>query len=258
MTNEGEKEMSKSMKCLVVLLIMTISGASLATTSIFSMNLHCALGNWKERTDIVIKEIIKRDPDIIGFQEVCHNHEVDMADYIVNKLKANNYPVRFSKTAETHRTFIKYREQLLIISKLAVKNSSESWLPSMKFFENKYLAIEVKDFIAITTHLHFALPQIREKQYRVLADKFSTKKVIVFGDLNSNPDNGETMIMDREAWVPFFGEPTYPSSRPNKTFDGFWASQSFAAEITSHEFEVLFKNHNPAPSDHLGIWLKVE
>lgn len=250
--------MSKSMKCLVILAFLFISGASFGATSIFSMNLHCALGNWKERLDIVIEEIAKRNPDIIGLQEVCHNQDIDMANYIVEGLKTRRYPVRFYRTAETHRTFIKYHEQLMIISKHEVKNSFESWLPSMKFFENKYLGIEVNGVTAITTHLHFALPQIREKQFNVIAEKFSNKKTIIFGDLNSNPENAETLIMDRSGWVSYYGDATYPSSHPEKTFDGFWATQSFAQNVKSSDFEVLFKDHKPEPSDHLGIWLKVE
>lgn len=249
--------MSKGMKYLVMMAAILISNAACATT-FFSMNLHCALGDWKSRVDIVLKEILIRDPDIIGFQEVCHNAEIDMAKYIVESLKAGGYPLKFSKTAETHRTFIKYHEQLLIITKLDVKNVEESWLPSMKFFENKYLAIEVDGFWAITSHLHFALPQIREKQFNVVAKKFSDKSAIIFGDMNSNPKDSETSIMKKNGWVSYFGGPTYPSEKPSKTFDGFWSTSKFHRSVESFEFEILFKDEVNPPSDHLGIWLEVK
>lgn len=222
------------------------------------MNVHCALGDWKARTNVIIAEIIKRDPDIIGLQEVCYNSEVNMTKYIVDELKRLQYPVKFYKTADTHRTFVKYQEQLLIISKKDVLRSEESWLPSMKFFENKYLAIETEDFWAVTTHFHFALPQIRERQYKFVSKKFSDKKVIIFGDMNSNPDDNETKVMHELNWTPHYGGPTYPASKPTKTFDGFWASQSFSEMFQNIEFEILFQGVEPEPSDHLGIWLELK
>jgi endonuclease/exonuclease/phosphatase family metal-dependent hydrolase len=248
--------MSKVMKYLVILVSILFLNLASATT-FFSMNLHCGLGDWKSRVDIVVKEVLLRDPDIIGFQEVCYNSDIDMTKYIIKSLKAGGYPVTFSKTAETHRTFIKYREQLLIITKRYVTNTKESWLPSMKFFENKYLAIEVDGFWAITSHLHFALPQIREKQFELIAKRFSDKPVILFGDLNSNPSDAETNVM-KKNWVSYYGGPTYPSANPDKTFDGFWATKVFADSVSSSTFEILFKNEVNAPSDHLGIWLEVD
>jgi endonuclease/exonuclease/phosphatase family metal-dependent hydrolase len=248
--------MSKGMKYLAIVALLFLTNAASATT-FFSMNLHCGLGDWKSRVDVVLKEVILRDPDIIGFQEVCHNSDIDMAKYIVNGLKSGGYPVSFSRTAETHRTFIKYREQLLIITKLKVKSSVESWLPSMKFFENKYLAIELEDFWAITSHMHFALPQIRERQFNVVANSFSEKSAIIFGDLNSNPKDGETSIMHENSWTSYYGDPTYPAGNPSKTFDGFWATKYFSENVKEHKFEVLFKEEVNPPSDHLGIWLEV-
>lgn len=248
--------MSKGMKYLAIVALLFLMNTASATT-FFSMNLHCGLGDWKSRVNIVLKEVILRDPDVIGFQEVCHNADIDMAKYIVDGLKSAGYPVSFSKSAETHRTFIKYREQLLIITKLKVKSSVESWLPSMKLFENKYLAIELEDFWAITSHLHFALPQIRKKQFNVIAKRYSDKAAIIFGDMNSNPKNNETSIMHEMNWTAFYGGPTYPAENPKQTFDGFWATKQFAESIKNHEFEILFKDEINPPSDHLGVWLEV-
>jgi endonuclease/exonuclease/phosphatase family metal-dependent hydrolase len=251
--------MSKSMKFMALLILISSAHMAFAReVKIFSMNLHCGLGDWESRVDTVIREVLKRDPDIIGFQEVCHNREVDMTSFIIKKLKDGGYPVMFHKTAETHRTFLKYREQLLIITKLNVEDVEESWLPSMKFFENKYLAIKVDNFWAITSHFHFALPQIREEQFKVIAEKFSNRAAIIFGDLNSNPDNSETAILHEKNWTSFFGEPTYPSSKPDKTFDGFWASEKLSSDISDTKFEVLFKDEINPPSDHLGIYLKID
>lgn len=258
MTYRVEKEMSKGMKYLVLGSMFFLMLPAFAGTSIFSMNLHCALGDWKTRTDTVVTEIIKRNPEIIGLQEVCYNSEVDMAKYIVEELKRRRYPVVFAQTADTHRTFVKFHEQLLIISRITVTRHEESWLPSMKFFENKYLAIDTGKFWAVTTHLHFALPQIRERQFRMISKRFTDKKAVVFGDLNSNPENGETSVLHTGLWTAFYGEPTYPASNPTKTFDGFWVTKSFAESMRTSFFEVLFKEVKPEPSDHLGIWLEVK
>lgn len=243
-----------------LLLTLTMSTNLWARSSMtfFSMNLHCGLGDWKSRLDQVIAEALKSDPDVLGFQEVCFNSEVQMTPYILEGLEKGGYHVSFWKTFNTHRSFMKYQEQLLIITKHKVLNSEAAMLPSLKTFENGYVAIELENVWAVTTHLHFALPHIRKSQYQSLNRLFKDRKAIMFGDMNSNPRDGETQVLKSNKWTSIYGGPTYPSNKPRSTFDGFWLSDSFTQEISSNQFRLLFENAPVPPSDHLGMELKVQ
>lgn len=224
---------------------------------IFSMNMHCGLGDWKSRSDLVIQEIISSQPDVIGLQEICFNSEMNMTEYFLQRLEALGYQIKSWKTLKTHKSFLKFQEELLIISKHEATSSDGRLIPGVKFFENGYAALEINGVWFVTTHLHFALPQIRSAQYKTLSSLFSEKNAVIFGDMNSNPTNRETGIFHEENWTPFYAGPTYPSDKPTKTFDGFWITKSFAQYIKSHEIRRLFVDAQTQPSDHLGIDLSL-
>ncbi len=252
--------MKKSLVLSFVVLSLALSFTAYAgtTMTIFSMNLHCGLGDWKGRLDLVINEALDSDADVLGFQEVCFNQDVDMTSYILKGLSEGGYEVTYWKTFNTHRSFIKFHEQLLIITKHKVLGSEAHMLPSMKGFENGYLAINLGNVWAVTTHTHFALPQIRATQFRTLNSIFKNRNTIMFGDMNSNPKDSETGVLKENGWISIFGGPTYPSSNPKSTFDGFWISKSFAQSISGPHFRRLFVNAPVPPSDHLGIELKFQ
>lgn len=247
------------MKFLVISFLFFVTTIAFAgKAKVFSMNLHCGLGDWQNRMDTVTEEIIRLDPDVIGLQEVCYNKKMNMTDYIVAKLIDGGYPVKFWKTTDTHQSFLKYQEQLLIITKHEVSSDIIESLPSMKFFENGFIAIKIENTWFINTHLHFALPQIRSKQYARISDVFSSKKAILMGDLNSNPLDKESLVMKKNKWSSFYNGPTYPSHKPEKTFDGFWTSNSLSSQIRQSDMRILFAGLDDQPSDHLGIWLEME
>ncbi len=248
---------SMKMVLLLTILFTSLTAVAAPKLRIFSMNLHCGLGDWKGRMDVVVKEILELNPDIIGLQEVCYNDEMNMTDYILRSLQQRGYPVTYWITFDTHRSFIKYQEQLLMISKKNVTYVKTAMLPSLIGFENGYIAILVDGFWAVTSHLHFLAPPIRTSQYKVLAKVFSSTEAVLFGDLNSNPQNGETHPLKKEGWFPVFNGPTYPSENPQKTFDGFWFTKSFSNKVSSAQLTRLFLRNPSPPSDHLGIVLNV-
>lgn len=247
------------MKTILGLILISFSlNAAAAQMEIFSMNLHCALGDWKSRLETIIDEIILRNPHVIGFQEVCKNKQLDMADYILRELKKKNYQVKSFARAQTHRSFINYQEELLIITRMETKQKLEGNLTSLKFFENKYLGLKIADTWVITTHLHFALPSIRATQYHELNEEFNSSKAIIFGDMNSHPGNRETSVFKMSGWKAFFNGPTYPARNPDKIFDGFWMSKASADNLSSASMEILFSEEHEPPSDHLGVYLIME
>ncbi|MFL5786318.1 MAG: hypothetical protein ACJ76H_16995, partial [Bacteriovoracaceae bacterium] len=104
------------MRVFIFSLLLILSPIASAF-SIFSMNLHCGLGDWKSRVDIVVAEILKESHDVIGLQEVCYNNTMNMGTYIHEQLTKGGYPVKAMETQNTHRSFFKYQEQLLLISR---------------------------------------------------------------------------------------------------------------------------------------------
>lgn len=245
------------MKVLIIFILCLLPAlAFTAELRILSMNMHCALGDWEKRTLIVVDEIIRLNPDVIGFQEICKNENVDMKEFIWEELnKRSQFQSRHS--VQTHRTFIKYFEELFIVSRRDSERQFSGKLPAVPTLENMYVGMEIDDMNFITTHLHFALPQIRRRQYEVLR-KFTQTKTIIFGDMNSNPKNPETMPFKKDGWFPVYSGPTYPSDKPSKTFDGFWLSPSLKKKVSSIKVERLFVDADTQPSDHLGIFMILE
>lgn len=222
------------------------------------MNLHCGLGDWEARMDDVVNEILKHNPDVIGLQEVCYNKDMNMTADILQKLNQGGYEVKFSRTTDTHKSFLKYQEELLVITRHEVSATIDEDLPSLKFFENRLLAIEIDGTWFVNTHLHFALPQIRTQQYKKISKLFSDKSALLMGDLNSNSGNGESKILKTNNWKDYFNGPTYPSHKPSKTFDGFWTSSLFTKNILKFDMTRLFVDAVNPPSDHLGVMLELE
>ena len=247
------------MKILIFFLLFTLAGQiQAASLEIFSMNLHCALGDWKERVDVVLGEIIRREPDVIGLQEVCKNKNADMTGYILSELTRNKYPVKSWKTIETHRSFISYQEELLIVSRHEATESSAGPIPSVKFFENKFVGLKINGMWFVTTHLHFALPSVRKAQYKSLDKQFSNKETFLFGDMNSHPGNTESTPFLLSKWSHHFNGPTYPAHQPKRTFDGFWLSEGLSQKVHRASIETLFQDLENPPSDHLGVYLRVD
>lgn len=242
----------------LILFILLFSFPALAKDmSVFSMNLHCGLDDWQTRMNVVVDEIVRLNPDVIGLQEVCYNDEMNMAKYISETLSKKGYPVKSYLTIDTHRSFVRYQEQLLIISKHASIKADSGNLPSPPFLRNGYVSFQIGEYRFLTTHLHFALSSFRRSQYEFIRKKFSDENVIIFGDLNSNPDDSETAVLKKASWVPFFDGPTFPSDNPTKTFDGFWMTRKFHDEIMATTIERVFLNQRSQPSDHLGIHLSI-
>lgn len=245
------------MKALIFVILSLISMTALATeVRILSMNMHCALGEWQKRTLIVVEEIIRLNPDVIGFQEICKNNDVDMKEFIWEELNKRSY-FESRNSIRTHRTFIKYHEELFIVAKVSSDKKFHGKLPAVPTLENMYLGLEIDGISFITTHFHFALPHIRRKQYEALSS-FTPQKTIVFGDMNSNPGNSEALPFIKDGWMPVYGGPTYPSHKPSKTFDGFWLSPAMKTAVTNVKIERLFLNAKTQPSDHLGLLMTLE
>ena len=244
------------MKLLIFAILFSFSAIA-KDMKVFSMNLHCGLDDWQKRMDVIINEIIHINPDVIGLQEVCYTDEMNMTKYISETLSQKGYPVKSLTTIDTHRSFVRYQEQLLLISRHEAQEMDQGNLPGPGFLRNGYVSFKIGNLRFLTTHLHFALSGIRSSQYKFIQKKYGNESVIIFGDLNSNPEDGETTVLKKGLWTPFFDGPTFPSDNPTKTFDGFWMTEKFHEEVMATTIERIFLNRNTQPSDHLGISLSI-
>ncbi len=243
------------MKLLILILALFPLTVFANGMKIFSMNLHCGLDNWKARMDMVVSEILKSHPDVIGLQEVCYNTDMNMASYIRAELMKGGYPVVSFETFDTHTSFVKYQEQLLLISRHKMAEKDSGVLPGPSILKNGFVSIRIGDQWFLTTHLHFALGIIRKAQYDFIQKKFGERNAIIFGDLNSNPEDSETEVLKNSGWTSVFDGATYPSNDPKKTFDGFWMTETFYSGVLATTIERQFLNSRIQPSDHLGIEL---
>lgn len=224
----------------------------------FSMNLFCAENDWQNRIEVLAREISRLDPDVAGFQEVCRGAGIDVVATLVESLKREGYPVAFQHAVFTHRTFFKYGENLLLISKHVPERVATGVLPgSAPAFENRYLAMQLKGQWYVNTHLNWIFPTGRAEQYRFLSRVWGGLPAIVGGDLNSGPLTWEGKKFAALDWIPFFAGPTHPSSGPKRVFDGFWLSPRIADEIEVLGVERLFAERASALSDHLAVMLTV-
>jgi len=243
-----------SLLALALLLLAPPAQAS-EPFRVFSMNLHCALGNWHARLDTVLDELARERPDVMGFQEVCRNKKVDMARYLVDGLESRGYHVAYWRTVDTHGTFFKYQEQLLVISGRPVHGVEEGKLPSMPFLRNKYLGVQLDGQWVVVTHLHFLLPQIRQFQAHKLVKLWSGRPVLLLGDFNTSGDAWELGRFAKRGWSSYFPGKTFPSDKPKKVFDGFLLSPELAARVESAAARRIFEGLADPPSDHLAVGL---
>ncbi len=229
-----------------------------ALSSVFSMNLHCALGNWQARVDEIVDELVRTKPQVMAFQEVCHNKKIDMARYLVDRLVASGVPVSFWKTVDTHPSFFKYQEELLLVSTLPVQAHEHGKLPSLIFFRNNYLAFQIDGTWVVTTHLHFLFSFIRKSQFKKLTKLFGGRPVLMMGDFNTGPNSSESKPFRKAGWLSIFDGPTFPAEKPKDVFDGFWFSDDLKKRVQGASmrkvFEKASQEHEP-PSDHLGVAL---
>lgn len=224
----------------------------------FSMNLHCLVGDWKARLDLVADELVRRDVDVAGFQEVCRKGSSDMAEYLVGALLARGYAVAYWSAVNTHKSFYRSQEQLLMISRLPVASHEAGRLPSIAMLANYYQGAQINGRWIVNTHLHFMLPQLRKIQVKRISKLWSSRDVLMLGDFNSAPNKKAMKPLRDAKWAALFAGPTYPADDPKKIFDGFWLSESLSKRVQRARATTVFGGYSPSVSDHLGVVLDVD
>ena len=241
----------------LVLILLTFSVNLQASSTLFSMNLHCTIDHWKFRVNKILDRIAEVNPQVISFQEVCVDKKDNMITYIENGLKSRGIKIRTTLKIFTHIAWDKYDEYMLLFSTKESQEYLAGPLPKSPL-RRAYIATKVDNIWFINIHLEHRqdYAPYREKQIQFLTDKFKNKKHIIMGDFNSSPDYTEQTQLQDLDYTNFFPGFTHPLPKPVRAIDGFWVSPG----IDSRNFQVEKLLEKPINniylSDHSGVLLK--
>ena len=248
----------------------------MASLSLITINLHCLEEeNIKDKQEIIVNEIIKRDADVVFLQEVA---QYANRDVVFGDIKESNYgyelhqllnqkgyfyeymftPIKFS--------FNKYDEGLALLSKYPLMNVSFKYISKSKDYGNwrsrKYLKATIKPFEGyidlFTTHLGWdSRVESYMKQCKNMVKDISNPHTIIGGDFNvpvgseyydKTVDFGLIDLYGKNEERKF--DPTFEDQRAR--IDYIFGTQNYSVL----EQEIIFKN--PMVSDHYGIYMKIE
>lgn len=242
---------------LTLLLASTMTYAKTNSLSALSFNLHCFENQWEKRLEILAKEIAQLSPSVLAFQEVCTSENASMIDALKDKLLASGYPLQETSSIFTHRAWDKYDEHIVIMSKEKAEAIESGLLPPSPL-QRAYVSIKVQNIFFVNTHLEHLDPKYRKEEINFLIKNFAARPHIIMGDLNSNPKNQEQRAFFDSGYTPFFTGPTYPSTKPTMTFDGFWVSQEVSKQPVANTARVFEQSYDGLfLSDHTGVLFKL-
>ena len=250
------------MKYKILFLLLFLNSSSLlakeSVKEIFSMNLHCAIEEWEFRVNTILDEVVKINPDIISFQEVCVNKKLNMISFIKNGLMNRGYHSKKVESFFTHKAWDKYDEYILMFSKLDVQKSIKEFLPKSPIIRG-YIALKIQGTWYLNVHLEHRrdYAKYRKEQIHYLINKFSSSPHFIMGDFNSSPWDEEQTELHENKYQFYFPGLTHPQPNPTRAIDGFWISN----QVMGIKFEAarLFEEavNGIFLSDHLAVKLKV-
>jgi endonuclease/exonuclease/phosphatase family metal-dependent hydrolase len=270
----------------IVILISSILSSSVYSQThtplkIVTFNLHGWELDWPARQTMIVEELSKIQPDVVGLQEVLEtpgrNGVDNSAKTLAKRLSiatGYNYHYVF---VQTHFAWGRYDEGIAILTRHLILDSDVRFLPAT-IFQRKALWARILTpegiIHFVTTHLDH-LPQDepnREAQVNAIK-KFVEEKnslqhatTVVCGDFNATPaapsiqhltqkDNLGIQYID--TWTsanPNLPGYTVPSDAPSQRIDYIFvkaegAPPAFTASQVLHQPNA----NNLYPSDHIGV-----
>ncbi len=232
------------------------SSDKILNTLIF--NLQCTKNDWEFRLNSLMDRIVKIDPDVISFQELCSSDSVDMVEYLRKGLLQRKYPLKSITKKFTHPAWDKYREYIGIFSKHQFEKTVKGFLPKSPL-QRSFVGALINGTWYVNTHLEHRADYApyRYTQIKFLIDKFKDKNHVIMGDFNSEPSSREQKPFKENKYAMGFPGPTRPSDRPEKAIDGFWISKELRSNLRGFKAVRMFmsKVGGIYLSDHLGVYL---
>lgn len=202
--------------------------------------------SWDNRKQLIIKSINRRDPDIIGFQEVLP-HVKDFLDKNLSKYIILGNGRTEDLKGEYNCIAIK-KDIFEVMTLETIWLSDTPYLPGSQFENNDSCPriatgvtlrskVNNRQFRVFNTHLDHRFPKIRLKQLGVL-DKFieeydnkRSMPTFLTGDLNSTPESEEVAYILQDFKVCFKDLSTIEQINSETTFHGFFYDDSHKSKI---------------------------
>ncbi len=255
--------------------LSAFSQVSVMTYNIRNSNAKDGVNKWSKRKQALADVVLKRDPDILGTQEVLLNQLNDLKKllpaYDVFGAGRNN-----GKQAGEHSTIFYRRDKYEFMTGGNFWLSETPSVPGSKSWDAAITRIcswvELRDkqtsdeIFVFNTHFDHRGKQARVKSAALLCRMIDSlavdRPVIVTGDFNFTPDNAGYLVMIGENHtVPLTD--SYSAEAPNYTDCGFNVSNTHCSRIDyifySQQFiKDSYKLHTDNngtyyPSDHLTI-----
>ena len=242
-----------------------------ATVTVVTLNLRCLLDDWAARLPILVDALAALDPDVVGFQEVCHDTQTtaDNLAELMAALEVRTGDTWTARFAGTHRGWNRYDEGIAVASRHGLATTEVVALPTGVFPRKVVMAridAPAGALVFATTHLDHQDADVRGEQAAAVVEALSAfsapdDAVILTGDMNEGPEGGAAAAFEAagfaDTWAalhPGDPGPTIPSSAPNERIDyvrlrpgaSGWAPLSVERILTAPVGGVY-------GSDHLGV-----
>ncbi len=242
---------------------------------ILTLNLHCfAEEEIENKQNLIAKEIIKNNIDIIFLQEVAQTKGelINSDNYglnIVEILKAFGMDYYFYYEG-FKRSFDVYEEGLGFISKYPLKSQQTRVISNTNDYDNwktrKILECDLEFFgktIKIaTTHFGWSdESEVFEKQFSKGTETFDSQKLtILAGDFNITPKSKEYKYIIDNGWLDlskdqtdFYLEPTFKGDQTTK--DSRVRLDYIMANKPVKVIEKMVLFNEVYVSDHFGLYM---
>ena len=237
-----------------------------------TLNLFNRMGDWELRLPLVVDQLEKLMPDVIGFQEVdlMIDQGIEISRAVNKRLPGRpHYRIK-------HATTPGLRASIFGIGTLAKVECVEHEILDLMTFDRiaqrMVYAVDGARFALVNTHLHHppeAVDERAEQAEYILRwlDRHETLPTIVSGDFNSYEGERTVEIMKgrfRSALEAANGhepEKTWPTpvntfdDAPAGTLDYIYVSPEFKVVEAGLAFDQpAADNADRYPSDHLGLY----
>lgn len=241
-----------------------------------TLNLFNRMGDWDSRARLVVQQLVKLLPDVIGMQEV----DLGLDQGMQISRAANEQIAEGEHYRIKHATTPGIRANFFAIGTLArvpcVEHQILDFMTFERIAQRLVYEIDGSRFALVNTHLHHPVEAARERadQAEYLLDWLDRQPqlpLVVLGDFNAYEGEPTVILMKsrfRSAYEAMHGtEPgqtwptpvnTYDNSPPG-TLDYIYVSEEFRVIEAGLAFDVPSPdNADLYPSDHLGLFASLE
>lgn len=269
---------------LILLVLMTGKPVMHSQTKLISLNIRFdnpadGEDRWELRKEELCELLSDHEPDFIGIQEALPNQ----VEFIHTQLREHAYfgHGRDGEGTNSESVPLFYRKAAYELLRSEVFWLSETpgvpskgWDAALNRITTygAFVNVQTQDTIHIfNTHFDHKGKVARQKSSELLLEKMTelelmNKKVVVMGDLNSEPEDLPIRILEREFKDAFKNAPQVPSG-PVGTFNGFEMGHIsdqridyiFCKNVNILQYEALGNRRSNGRwiSDHMPVFVEI-